>query len=51
MFLQKCVHFESVHFDPIDKRVQSWVGTDVFNEIFCILVNMRPLYKLRHVSW
>ena len=26
-------------------------GQDTFNELFRILVKMRPLYKLRHFSW
>ena len=33
-----------------NKRIRSLEGSDVFNEIFCILVKMCPLYKLRHVS-
>ena len=33
------------------KRVQTWAGSDVFNEIFRILNHMNPLYKLRYVSW
>ena len=33
------------------KRVRTWAGSDVFNELFRIVVKMRPLYKLRHVSW
>ena len=34
-----------------NKRAQSWAGSDVFNELLRIVVQMRPLYKLRLVSW
>ena len=33
-----------------NKRVRTWAISAVLNEIFRILVKMRPLYKLRHVS-
>ena len=33
-----------------NKRVRTWRGSDVFNELLCILAKMRPLYKLRHVQ-
>ena len=33
-----------------NKRVRTWAGSDVFNELFLLLVKMRPLYKLRHIS-
>ena len=33
------------------KSVRTSAGSHVFNELFRILVKMRPLYKLRHVSW
>ena len=34
-----------------NKKVRTWAGSDDFNELFRILVKMRPLCKLRHVSW
>ena len=34
-----------------NKRVRNLARSDIFNELFRILVKMRPLYKLRHVSW
>ena len=34
-----------------NERVRTWAGSDVFNELFRILVKMRPLSKLRHVIW
>ena len=33
------------------KRVQTLGGLHVFNELFGILLEMRPLYKMRLVSW
>ena len=34
-----------------NERVRTWAGSDDFIEIFRILAEMRPLFKLRHVSW
>ena len=34
-----------------NKRVRTWAGLDVFNELFHVLDKTRELYKLRHVSW
>ena len=34
-----------------NRRVRTWAGSDVFNELFRILVKMRRLYKLRKVSF
>ena len=33
-----------------NKRVGTCAGSDVLNELFRILVKMRPLYELRHVT-
>ena len=34
-----------------NKKVRIWARSDVFNERFRTLAKMRPLYKLRRVSW
>ena len=32
-------------------RVRAWAGSGVFNELFRMLVKMRPHHELRHISW
>ena len=32
-----------------NKRVRNWAGSEVLNELFCIIFKMRPLYKLRQL--